>query len=134
MRDSNPHISTFPTDPPKQERVRATREHSTPPSSPLPGGYTLLSPSLHSQCASSLSHNGIAEVGLTGACGQYYKVPNHGGLQRTVLNQHSRKHYIGTPFPMQVTRPVSDYISFLIITKLRHHIHFETFRFKSLSQ
>ena len=57
-------MSTQLSDPPKQERVRATREHSTPPSSPLPGGYTLLSPSLHSQCASSLSHNGIAEVGL----------------------------------------------------------------------
>jgi hypothetical protein len=27
------HMSTVPTDPPQREPVRATREHSTPPSS-----------------------------------------------------------------------------------------------------
>jgi hypothetical protein len=35
-------MSTVPTDPPQHEPVHATREHSTPPSSLLPGGYTLL--------------------------------------------------------------------------------------------
>jgi hypothetical protein len=38
-------MSTIPTDPPQREPVHATREHSTPPSSLQPGGYTLLPPS-----------------------------------------------------------------------------------------
>jgi hypothetical protein len=38
-------MSTVPTDPPQREPVSANREHSTPPSSLLPGGYTLLPPS-----------------------------------------------------------------------------------------
>jgi hypothetical protein len=38
-------MSTVPTDPPQREPVRANREHSTPPSSLYPGGYTLLPPS-----------------------------------------------------------------------------------------
>jgi hypothetical protein len=38
-------MSTVPTDPPQRESVRATREHSIPPSSLQPGGYTLLPPS-----------------------------------------------------------------------------------------
>jgi hypothetical protein len=38
-------MSTVPIDPPQREPVHATREHSTPPSSLQPGGYTLLPPS-----------------------------------------------------------------------------------------
>ena len=45
--------------------------------------YTLLSPSLHSQCAVSLSHNGIAEVlGLPEYVASTTKSRPHGGLQR----------------------------------------------------
>jgi hypothetical protein len=49
---------------------------------------------------------------LTRVCGQYYKSRSQTPLQRSVLNQHRWRHYIKTPFSMQVscgptTRPVS---------------------------
>ena len=43
------------------------------------------------QCASSHSHNRLAELRLTGLCGQYYKVSSHAIQQQMVLNRHRRK-------------------------------------------
>ena len=54
------------SDPPKQEPVYATREHSTPPPYVTPGGFTgwvhaTLTIS-HAQCIVVFSHNRIVEV------------------------------------------------------------------------
>ena len=57
-------------------------QHTFNPTTFQPRGYTLLPPSLHSQCASSHSRNRIAKLRLTGVCGQYYKVSPHTVQQR----------------------------------------------------
>jgi hypothetical protein len=62
----NLHISIFTRILQNMNRSDATREHSTPPPYATLGGftdgYTLLSPSPHSQCVVVVSHNGIAKV------------------------------------------------------------------------
>jgi hypothetical protein len=69
---------------------------------------TLLSPSLHSQCAVVLSHNGIAEVlGLPEYVASTAKSQLTQVYNGTVLNRHRPKHCIKTPFSLQATRPVS---------------------------
>jgi hypothetical protein len=74
-------------DPPKRERVCATQEYSTPhpytDPAVLQDRYTLLLPSLHSQCSVVLSHNEIAKVlGLTEYVASTTKSRPHDGLQR----------------------------------------------------
>jgi hypothetical protein len=79
-------------------------------SSPWPQGYTLLSLSLHSQCVVGRSHDSITEVLGLPVHVISYKVSKHRrAYNGTVLNRHNRRHYIGTPFPMQVHRPISNY-------------------------
>jgi hypothetical protein len=67
-------MSTIPTDPPPYEQVRATREHGTPPSSHVPGGYTPLS---HSRVQAYPVRDCIFMYGIAGfrlthdeVCGQ----------------------------------------------------------------
>jgi hypothetical protein len=86
-------MSTIPTCLPLREQVRATREYDTPPSSHVPGGYTPLPPSLHSQCAIVFSHMGVAGFRLTHdeVCGQL-KGPRSTGLQsvRSLIDTDGR--------------------------------------------
>jgi hypothetical protein len=68
------------------------------------GGYMLLSPSLHSQCAVVLSHNGIAEVlGLLEYVTSTAQSQPHTGLQRTVLNRHCNDPNSVTPLAVILT-------------------------------
>jgi hypothetical protein len=62
------------------------------------GGYTLLSPSLHSHCVLSYSGISLPEAKLTHdeACDQL-KGPRSAGLHR-VLIRHRRRHYTETLF------------------------------------
>jgi len=93
------HISTIPTDPPKHELDRTTREHSTPLPCSVPDGY--LAGCVHATPAISpppvciiSSHNEIAEVlRLTGICGQYCKVSTHTGLQWYGAQSTQADHY-----------------------------------------
>jgi hypothetical protein len=62
MQDSNLHISTFTRILQNMTGSSATESTVHLQFSPWPRGYTLLSPSLHSQCAVGRSHDGLAEV------------------------------------------------------------------------
>ena len=78
----------------------------------MPGGYTLLSPSLHSQCGLTVLQTGIARVQLPKVCDRYSKVTTLGRLQWTVPNRHRRKEpaHQSTPMALQHrVRPVSSY-------------------------
>jgi hypothetical protein len=63
------------------------------------GGYTLLSPSLHSHCVLSYSSISLPEAKLTHdeACDQL-KDPRSSSLHETVLNRLRRRHYTKTLF------------------------------------
>jgi hypothetical protein len=57
------HISTIPSDCPKHELVRATREYSTPLPYPILVGWVHATLAIsHSQCTVVFSYNAIADV------------------------------------------------------------------------
>ena len=77
----NPH-----SDPPKQERVHATREHSTPPPCTTPGRFTgcvyVTLTISHAQHTIVFSHNGIAKLsGLLEYVASTTNSQPHTGLQ-----------------------------------------------------
>jgi hypothetical protein len=98
----NLHISTLTWIPLYRNRSSATREHSThfTASFVLNGFigacYTVLSPSLHSQCAVVVFHKGVAEIywAYQSMWPVLAKPQPHTSLQRTVLNRWRRGHYI----------------------------------------
>jgi hypothetical protein len=116
--DPNLHISTHTQIP--QNLNRSALPGSTVPTTlrrssltDLQKCITWYSHHLHSPSA-QLSFQVKDKPGqrLTGVCVHYYKSRSQTALQRSVLNQHRQRHYIKTPFSMQVscgptTRPVS---------------------------
>ena len=58
----------LPSDPLNKNRSAPPKNTVHHQSSPLPRGYTLFPPSLHSQCAISHSHDRITKLRLTGVC------------------------------------------------------------------
>ena len=64
-----PTYTNLPSDPLNKNGSAPPENTVLHQSSPLPRGYTLFPPSLHSQCASSHSRNRIAKLRLTGVCG-----------------------------------------------------------------
>jgi hypothetical protein len=82
-------------------RSSASREHITHfVVSFIPDGftgvcYTILSPSLHSQCAVIVPHKGISQ--MLGLLEYVASTTNHDHkqvVQQTVLNRHGRGHYV----------------------------------------